>query len=100
MSDGLRLNNLLSSGWKYLTSSDIRISILYNIKISQVRVPRPITSEVGRLSNLLFDVLVLRYPYVIVSSLAFSQLWRRIVCELSFSQPKPLVLMGCKWSFE
>jgi hypothetical protein len=40
MSDGLRLNNLLSSGWKYLTSSDIRISILYNIKISQVRVPR------------------------------------------------------------
>jgi hypothetical protein len=38
MFEGLRLDNLSSLGQKYPTSSDIRISMFYNIKVSQVRI--------------------------------------------------------------
>jgi hypothetical protein len=40
MSSGLRHDNLLSSGQKYLTSSDIKMSIFCNIKFPQVCVAR------------------------------------------------------------
>jgi hypothetical protein len=39
-SDSLRLHNLPSSGQKYPTLSDIKISIFYNTKVSQVRDTR------------------------------------------------------------
>jgi hypothetical protein len=48
MFNGRRLDNLSLSGQKYLTPSDIRISIFCNINFLQVRVTRVIVFSVTK----------------------------------------------------